>query len=300
MICFIALFVFGVLSIFSAKYRPFAKQAFDCTFRRLTLRPCNTTLEEEVKSKTVAAVLSKHAGAAKILNTHWEAISWAFTLLMFASIAFTLLGIVNYLYYGDCNGPNSTGFCIYKDIFGSGASNPSQLISPTTLAGIQKGSSGAKVTVVEFGCYSCPYTKEAEPNVQKLLSDFNSSILYVYKHFPLPTHNNSYNAALAAMCANDEGKYWEYRAALFERQDEFRANGNVTFYSIASSLNLQHFSSCFINATHKAELDAQAAEGHSSNIYGTPTFFVNGKPLVAPATYDELANPVRDALANAK
>jgi len=300
MICFIALFVFGVLSIFSAKYRPFARQAFDCTFRRLTLRPCNTTLEEEVKSKTVAALLPKSEKLAHFTNKHWDAITWAFTLIMIASLAYSLLGILNYVYYGNCNGPNSTGFCIYGDLFGNGASNPSQLIAPTSLAGIQKGNSNASVTVVEFGCYTCPYTKAAEPSVQKLLAEYNGSILFVYKHFPLPNHNNSYAAALSAMCAADEGKYWEYRSALFERQGEFRANGNATFYSIASSLSLQNFTSCFQNSTHKAGLDAQITQGIYSRIYGTPTFFVNGKPIVAPATYDELANPVKEALANSR
>lgn len=296
MICFIALFVFGVLSIFSAKYRPFARQAFDCTFRRLTLRPCNTNLEEEVKSKAVAWALAKNASLAKILNTHWEALSWAFTLLMLASLIYSLLGIANYIYYGNCNGPNSSGFCIYGDLFGNGSATPSQLVAPTTLKGIQAGNKNASVTVVEFGCYSCPYTKAAEPSVQRLLAEYNSSMLFVYKHFPLPSHNNSYTAALASMCAADEGKYWEYRAALFERQNEFRANGNVTFYSIASLLSLQNFTSCFSSQVHKKELDSQIAEGISSRIYGTPTFFINGKPLVAPATYEELTNPVKEAL----
>ncbi|MBS3068832.1 thioredoxin domain-containing protein [Candidatus Micrarchaeota archaeon] len=300
MICFIALFVFGVLSIFSAKYRPFAKQAFDCTFRRLTLRACNTSLEEEVKSKTVAWALSKNAAFAKLLNRHWELLSWAFTLLMFASLAYSLLGLVNYIYYGDCNGPTPGGFCIYSELFGNGTANPSQLIAPSSLAGIQKGNANASVVVTEFGCYSCPYTKDAEPKVQKLISEFSGQTLFVFKHFPLPTHNNSYDAALAAMCANDEGKYWEYRAALFERQDEFRSYGNATFLSIASSLSLQNFTACLATQAHKGELDSQIAEGLASRIYGTPTFFINGKALVAPATYEELANPVKEALANAQ
>lgn len=297
MICFIALFVFGVLSIFSAKYRPFAKQAFDCTFRRLTLRPCNTTLEEEVKSKTVAALLARNEKLAHFTNKYWEAISWAFTLILFASLAFTLLGIVNFIYYGNCNGPDSTGFCIYGNLFGNGTATPAQLVAPVSLAGVQQGSATAKVTVVEFGCYSCPYTKQAEPYVQRMLSEFNGSILYVYKHFPLPSHNNSYEASLAAMCAKDEGKYWEYRAALFSRQDELRANGNATFSSIASSLSLQNFTQCLSSQAHKNELDSQIADGLASRIYGTPTFFVNGKPLVAPKSYEELSSPIKDALA---
>jgi len=118
MICFIALFVFAILALFSARYRPFAKEAFDCVFRRITLRPCTTGFDKKMKMRISTKLLEKHEGLGKFVNKHFEAISWAMTILMIVSFIYGAIGVYNWLAFGNCNGPNSTGPCVLNDLTG--------------------------------------------------------------------------------------------------------------------------------------------------------------------------------------
>jgi len=102
MICVIALFVFAVLGIFSARYRPLAKEAFRCTFLKITLRPCETGLDDRIKSKLTAKLLPRAPGAARFVYKNFELLSWAFTLLFFASMAYSAYSLYNLVAYGTC------------------------------------------------------------------------------------------------------------------------------------------------------------------------------------------------------
>ena len=113
MICFIALIVFGILGIFSATHRKMAKEAFDCVFRRLTLKPCESGLDKRMKSHITGVLMRRNQKIAKFTYKNFEAISWLFTILMVFSIVFSGIGIYNYVAYGNCNGPHSDEFCIF-------------------------------------------------------------------------------------------------------------------------------------------------------------------------------------------
>jgi hypothetical protein len=112
MICIIALFVFAVLSLFSAKYRTLAREAFNCVFLRITLRPCDTGFDKKMKMKIVGKLMRKNKKAASFVFKHFEAISWSFTALFFISLLVTANGIYNLAVYGSCE-PHSD-FCIFN------------------------------------------------------------------------------------------------------------------------------------------------------------------------------------------
>ncbi len=118
MICFIALFVFAILAIFSARYRPFALEAFDCVFRRVTLRPCTTGFDKKMKMRISTRLLAKNPCLGKFVNKHFEAISWLLTITMIASFFYAALGVYNWWAFGNCNGPNSNAACILNDLTG--------------------------------------------------------------------------------------------------------------------------------------------------------------------------------------
>lgn len=274
MLCFVALAVLAVLSLFSAKYRPLARRALDCVAKKATLRPCDTGLDEELKAASIAGMMKVSPSAAGFVNRHFEAFSLVFTLIFFASLFFALQGLYNFAIYGNCNGPEG-GFCIYN-----GLQNPAFLKAPGSLDGITAGNASSKVVVIEFGCYSCPYTKEAEGKVQQLLAKYSDSVYFVFKPFPLPSHPYSMEAAIAASCANDGGKYWEYREALFGNQSAVQAGGDAALLEIAHSLNVSGFDSCYAGKRFESFIRQTQKEGQDCGIYGTPTFFVNGKPFV--------------------
>ena len=292
MLCFVALFVFAILSIFSAKYRPFAARAFHCVIYKMTLRPCESGLDEEIKAKSVAGIMKFSPSIAIYTNKHFEAISFAFTILAIASLIFTVQGIWNFAVYGNCNGP-SGGFCIYSCI-----QNPLFLKAPTSLNGMALGTNSSNITVIEFGCYTCPYTKAAEASIQATLQQYGDRIYYVYKPFPLPNHPYSHETVMAASCANDEGKYWEYRAALFENQANIAAGGIPVLKDIAHNLSLTNFNSCFDSGKYLPLVDQATQECADSGLYGTPTFFVNGKAFVGQTAANDTRAEIERLIAS--
>jgi hypothetical protein len=121
MICFLALIVFAVLGIFSAKYRDYAREAFDCVFRRITLRKCNTSFDKKMKMKLTGKIMKRNQKLAKVVFKHFELISWIFTLLLIVSLIYSVAGIYNFIVYQNCEGPHG-GQCIYSEIIGSNES----------------------------------------------------------------------------------------------------------------------------------------------------------------------------------
>jgi len=112
MICIIALPVLAILGLFSASHRELAREALDCVFTTATLRPCKANFDQKVKGKIVGKVLTKSPAAARLINRHFTAISWLFIALSLFSLLGSAWGAYNYWAYGNCNGPNTSEFCI--------------------------------------------------------------------------------------------------------------------------------------------------------------------------------------------
>src|SRR3989344_8730353 len=171
MICLIALIIFGVLAIFSASYRPLAKEAFDCVLRKVTFRKCKTNLDERLKSQLTGKLMAKSPKIASFTYKHFVIISGVFTLLLIGSLAYSAYSVYNYTQYGNCYGPEDTGaFCPLTALSGETNSNyESTYNGPVVMPGVDDdpymGPENAKVTIIEFGCYMCQYTKKAEPIV---------------------------------------------------------------------------------------------------------------------------------------
>ena len=109
-----ALVVFGVLSIFSAKYRPIAKEAFECVFRTVTFRPCQSGFDEKMKGEIVGRLMMHNEKAGGFVYKHFESLSLIFTFLFFASLIWTAYSIYNLLTLGTCE-PGSTS-CVLSPL----------------------------------------------------------------------------------------------------------------------------------------------------------------------------------------
>lgn len=105
-ICIAALILFAFMGIFSAKYRKWAREAFGCVVRRVTLRPCKTEFNEKVRAKITSKLLRRHIGLARFTHKHFESISWTFTIVLFVSLFISALGTFNLLVYGTCDPSN--------------------------------------------------------------------------------------------------------------------------------------------------------------------------------------------------
>ena len=111
-ICIIALVVFGIMGIFSAKYRRYARESFNCVFKMVQLKPCDSDFDQRVKS-AITSKLMRFPSLARFVYKNFDAISWIFVITFFISIAGVAYGAYNYAIFGNCNGP-SGGVCVYN------------------------------------------------------------------------------------------------------------------------------------------------------------------------------------------
>src|SRR3989344_7521407 len=155
-LCIIGIVIFGILGIFSAKYRTYFRESMRCFSRMATLRPCDTDFDNRMKSKIAGKLMARNAAAASFVFNHFRVISWIFVILFAISIALTINGVYNAWAYGNCNGPESGAFCILNPGY-----QPHELSNPGY--GDRNpfsGSPNATTVIVEYGCFSCPYTAE--------------------------------------------------------------------------------------------------------------------------------------------
>ncbi len=140
------------------------------------------------------------------------------------------------------------------------------------------GPAGAKVTVVEFAEYPCPYCGMAASTVKELLAAYEGKVRFVWKDFPLPSHERAVPAAVAARCAAKQGKWESYHEALWADQRAL-ADADLTRRAESLGLDLEAFAACQADPAVAALVAAKAAEGQALGVNSTPTFFINGIEL---------------------
>jgi len=147
------------------------------------------------------------------------------------------------------------------------------------------GSSGAKVTVVEFADFGCPFSAEESYVVRALAREFPDTVRFIFRDFPLDElHPGATLAAEAGNCAVDQGKFWEFHDVVFAHQGEFTIEKLV---GLAESvdMNAETFQTCLESRKYTDEVQNDLTDGVTAGVVGTPTFFVNGVPIEGAAPY---------------
>lgn len=163
-----------------------------------------------------------------------------------------------------------------------------------------KGNPRAQVTIEEYGDFQCPACGQAYLLVKELQSKFGERVLWKFKQFPLvQIHPYGFNAALAAECANDQGKFWEYHDQLYQNQDKL-ANADLYRYADVVGLNSESFKACYKSRAHSDIIRADMAEGDKRGVNSTPTFFLNGEALADWTTLDARLNAIFAASTSAE
>ncbi len=149
-----------------------------------------------------------------------------------------------------------------------------------------RGAENPIVTIVEFSDFECPFCKKATDPLKAILADYPTQVRLVYKNFPLPTHPRAFLASQAALCAHDQGRFWDFHDALFSGMPAFEKE---KLKQIAGTLHLNEieFSSCLDSGRHIGTLKESIQAGKDAAVSGTPTFFVNGRLIRGALGYDD-------------
>jgi protein-disulfide isomerase len=134
----------------------------------------------------------------------------------------------------------------------------------------------AKLTVVEYGDYQCPYCGQAFPIVEKLRAALGDSMRFVFRNFPLSDmHPHAEAAAEVAEAVAQQGKFWEIHDALYENQRDL-SDAALRRYIEEVGANVDDAMSAIKDGAPRARVEADFEGAIRSGANGTPTFFVNG------------------------
>ena len=132
-----------------------------------------------------------------------------------------------------------------------------------------------------------------------MLAEFPGKVRLVFKDFPLRFHPGAEPAAMAARCAAEHGRYWEYHDLLFVAQPAF-ARSDLVLYAGRLGLPRGAFAACLDAGGYRAAVRKDVQEGRAAGVSGTPTFFVNGLRLVGIQSIETFRDAVQDALDDAE
>lgn len=156
----------------------------------------------------------------------------------------------------------------------------------------KRGPQGAKITIVEFSDFECPYCAKAVVEITALMAAFPHDVKLVFKQFPLDMHPHALMAAEAALAANDQGKFWEMHDVLFANA---RNLSQQSIFALAKGLGLDmiRFTRDMESGRFRKVVEADVAEGDKLGVYGTPSLFIDGKPYHGPVMLSVL-KPILD------
>jgi protein-disulfide isomerase len=158
-----------------------------------------------------------------------------------------------------------------------------------------EGSSGAKVTLVEFADYECPHCKRFQPVLRQILDEFKGDVRLYFKHYPLPQHTNARLAAEAAVAAQKQGKFWQYQDKLWENQDNLTP-AELEKYAKEISLDLPKFRADMEDPKAKARVQKDRVDGQTLGLASTPTLYINGREYTDAKDTESLREWIKEEL----
>lgn len=156
-----------------------------------------------------------------------------------------------------------------------------------------RGPDDARITLVEFSDFECPYCSIAVGEVNTIMTAYPKDIKLIYKQFPLSMHPHAPMAAAASLAANEQGKFWQMHDALFKN---FRKLSRENILALAKGigLDMDKFTADLDSPKYQEVIKKDLADGETAGVYGTPSFFVNGKHYNGPMSLDAI-KPILDA-----
>jgi protein-disulfide isomerase len=148
-----------------------------------------------------------------------------------------------------------------------------------------QGPQDAKVTMVEFVDFECPFCgRYARDTLPQLRRDYGDRIRYVSRQFPLDIHQHAAAAARTAVCADEQGRYWDLHDMLFTHQEDL-TKGALAGYARELGLDMDDYATCVRAPATQARVERDLADGRRYGVTGTPAFFINGRLISGAQPY---------------
>ncbi len=156
------------------------------------------------------------------------------------------------------------------------------------------GAENARVTIVEFSDFQCPFCRNSQSAIRDVLKFYQDDVRLIFKHRPLEIHSQAFLAAQAAFCAAQQKAFWKYHDALFVTEDF----STVFFHKMAADLHLDRdrFDACLNSIAAREAVQADVNEAQRLGINSTPTFVINGRVIRGALTVDEFKTAIEKEL----
>lgn len=166
--------------------------------------------------------------------------------------------------------------------------------------GYSVGPADAPVTIVEFSDFECPYCARLLPTLERLRAEYTGKVRIIYRHYPLTSiHPYAWKAAEAALCAGEQGRFWELHDLMFADQDDLSVTAIKALVGLVGPMDTVAFDACLDSGRYSETVAADVRAGDALGVSGTPALFVNGRPLSGAVPFTELAAVVDDELRRA-
>jgi protein-disulfide isomerase len=173
---------------------------------------------------------------------------------------------------------------------------PAEALKLIDVAGAPvRGNPDAKVTIVEYGDFQCPYCLRSRPTLEKILQTYPKDVKLIYKHFPLSFHREAMNAHRAALAAGEQGKFWEMHDAIFAKPRDL-APETMRDHAGKLGLDVAKFDADYKSEAVAKKIAADQEEGRKALVRGTPAFFVNGKMISGAQPFEAFQREIDAAL----
>jgi protein-disulfide isomerase len=187
---------------------------------------------------------------------------------------------------------------------GSAPGAPRPVAASDGFRGYTLGSDSARIEVTEYSDFECPFCASFASVQMPVIREqliATGKVRWRYRDYPLPSHQYSRYAALAAQCAGEQGKFWEMHDQLFTNHQWAQTGKNPRSlfrdFAKAIGVDLDKYDACMDGQRYAGRIETSVQEGAALGVGGTPTFFVNGKRFDGHATSDAFKSLV-DSLAS--
>ena len=150
-----------------------------------------------------------------------------------------------------------------------------------------RGNEKAPVTIIEYSDIQCPFCTRFHNTMKQVMANYDGKVKWIFRHFPLGFHTMARKSAIAAECAGEQNKFWEYTDYLYENQgslsDSFLNDAAKTV-----GLDTAKFSKCVVEERYASKVDDDTAAGRAAGITGTPGSIINGQLVKGALPYEDI------------